>query len=277
MKKLYKTLFAISLSLLLFGNNLQAQFCDNTGNVVIFSNYDGGVLTINVDQNIPNLKIGVVGYENDSIIVTGTYKNNIKKIVFAGYFNSNNKHCAPYPKKKSINGAPIGTDTIIFYPASTYTNSFGWASIICCTSCVINSSQGGCNTADQIADYFFKLFGSTKLYFHKTQYGCWTNTQNISAGGNCCAVPAGVGITKNLSDMLISVTPNPSKGKFSIETFAFTIHNLEVTDILGKVVFQQTEINNNRVELNLSTQPKGVYLLTLSDDKNVITKKLVIE
>ncbi|MEY3153196.1 MAG: hypothetical protein RLZZ333_1793, partial [Bacteroidota bacterium] len=35
------------------------NFCNPNGNLFVFSNYDGGILTINVDQNIPNLKIGM--------------------------------------------------------------------------------------------------------------------------------------------------------------------------------------------------------------------------
>ena len=46
--------------LLFFGFQLNAQsICNPIGNLAVFSNYDGGILTINVDQNIPNLKIGI--------------------------------------------------------------------------------------------------------------------------------------------------------------------------------------------------------------------------
>jgi len=37
--------------------------CNPSGNLIIYSNYDGGILTINVDQNIPNLIIGISTYE----------------------------------------------------------------------------------------------------------------------------------------------------------------------------------------------------------------------
>jgi hypothetical protein len=70
MKKIYG-LFILAFVLAPMKNFSQTSFCDSTGNVAIYSNYDGGILRINVDTNIANLKIGIVGYENDSIIISG--------------------------------------------------------------------------------------------------------------------------------------------------------------------------------------------------------------
>lgn len=50
------------LLILPWAAHAQGMTCDPQGNVAIFSNYDGGALTISVDQNIPDLKIGVVSY-----------------------------------------------------------------------------------------------------------------------------------------------------------------------------------------------------------------------
>ncbi|MFN8714144.1 MAG: hypothetical protein ACK5Z2_14950 [Bacteroidota bacterium] len=56
----------------LAAGSLQAQsVCDSTGNLIIYSNYDGGALQINVDVNIPNLRIGVVSYEFCRISIVG--------------------------------------------------------------------------------------------------------------------------------------------------------------------------------------------------------------
>ena len=58
--------------LLFFGLQLNAQsICNPIGNLAVFSNYDGGILTINVDQNIPNLKIGICTYEPIQVSFTG--------------------------------------------------------------------------------------------------------------------------------------------------------------------------------------------------------------
>lgn len=159
--------------------------CNPNGNVVLYSNYDGGVLNINVDVNIPNLKIGVVSYEMVTVNLTGPFVNNVTEVRFAGYTTTTHQHCANSPLVTSITGAPVGTDTLVFMPASPVTNPNGYYIIICNTSCDTVTNQGGCNTPDQVAAYFLNTFGGS-LRFHQTQYGCWQGVQQLSTGGNCC-------------------------------------------------------------------------------------------
>src|SRR6476469_4256247 len=66
--------------------------CNTNGDLMLFSNYDGGTLTINVDQNIPNLKIGICSYEGVAVFLTGAFVNNVVAVRYAGYNGSNN-HC----------------------------------------------------------------------------------------------------------------------------------------------------------------------------------------
>ena len=163
-----------------------AQICNPIGNVMIFSNYDGGVLNIDVDVNIPNLKIGVLTYEGVTINLSGAHVNNVTAVEYAGY-NANNAHCGQVINT-SINGAPVGAATnITFLPTATLANPNGYTSMVCSYSCNNNVSQGGCNTADQVEDYFATLFNGV-VYAHDTQYGCWSGSKMVSAGGTCCPV-----------------------------------------------------------------------------------------
>lgn len=179
------------LTLLFLGSfYLGAQICNPNGNIVIFSNYDGGYLNINVDVNIPNLKIGVVSYEAVEVTFSGPYVNNITGIEYAGYNNGSNTACGASIATTSFNGGPGGvTPNIEFVPPVTYNDPNGYIYIDCGYSCG-SSNQGGCNTAAQIYAYFESVFAGT-VYTHETQYGCWSGTQNISDGGNCCAAPPG--------------------------------------------------------------------------------------
>jgi len=183
MRKILPLLFSFYIGFIGFAYSQIT--CDTNGNVVIYSNYDGGVLNINVDVNIPNLKIGVVSYEMVTINLSGPFVNNITEIQFAGYTTTTHHHCPNSPAVTSIVGAPPGTDTLIFMPNSPIPNTNGYYIIICNYSCDTTSNQGGCNTPDQIAAYFQQEFGGL-LRYHFTQYGCWNGTYNISDGGNCC-------------------------------------------------------------------------------------------
>lgn len=197
----------ILLSLLfLCGTYASAQICNQNGNIVIFSNYDGGVLNINVDVNIPNLKIGIVSYEAVEVNFSGTYVGNITAVEYAGYNNSPNTNCSQSIATTAFTGQPGGvTPNIAFVPPVTYTDPNGYLFIDCAYSCG-SGNQGGCNTAAQIYDYFETIFSGT-VYTHETQYGCWGGViQNLSDGGNCCAAPAAAPIAGfSISDNTICV------------------------------------------------------------------------
>lgn len=185
---------------------INAQICNPNGNIVIFSNYDGGYLNINVDVNIPNLKIGVVSYEAVEVTLSGPFVNNITGIEYAGYNNASNTTCGASIATTTFTGGPGGvTPNIEFMPPVTHTDPNGYIFIDCGYSCG-TGSQGGCNTAAQIYDYFETVFAGT-VYTHEIQYGCWQGTQNLSDGGNCCAAPIPPAVTPvagfSISDNLI--------------------------------------------------------------------------
>ncbi|MDD1524142.1 S8 family serine peptidase [Riemerella anatipestifer] len=67
----------------------------------------------------------------------------------------------------------------------------------------------------------------------------------------------------------LKVYPNPSNGNFVVEAVS-TVSALKasVYDMSGKQILSN-EYKGNRFELNLTQQPKGVYILNLVDDKGV--------
>jgi hypothetical protein len=194
MKKGLLILFISTLNIFnTFSQTVSTNSCITTGgggggggNLVIFANYDGGVLNINCDQNIPNLKIGICTYEPTTINLTGPFVGNVTEVRYAGYVSTSNHHCSNSPTTTTIVGAPGGATTSVnFLPPATSSNPNGYSMIVCAYSCDTTTNQGGCNTADQIVDYFESTMGAT-LYSYFTQYGCWSTTPyNVSAGGNC--------------------------------------------------------------------------------------------
>ncbi|MDB5283064.1 MAG: hypothetical protein JWO06_2139, partial [Bacteroidota bacterium] len=96
--------------------------CNPNGNEIIFANYDGGILNINVDQNIPNLKIGVVCYEPVIVNLTGPYAANVTKVIRTGYPNTNNNNCNIGVFPTAINGPDTANYSIVNYPPATLSN-----------------------------------------------------------------------------------------------------------------------------------------------------------
>lgn len=185
-----KNLLLLSLSVALQSNLWAGEICNNGGNLVVFSNYEGGVLNISVDVDIANLAIGIVTYEAVTVNFSGAFVGSINQVIFSG-FN------AP-----QINGLS-GIVPIIY---SATTNNIGIASYLgnnqafiniplvnCITagSGCTNSTEdtGGGNSSNQIVQFFLsELNNGSLLHSHTTQYEAFTGAETIalSQGGNCC-------------------------------------------------------------------------------------------
>eukprot|EP00048_Salpingoeca_helianthica_P000321 m.40795 g.40795 ORF g.40795 m.40795 type:complete len:320 (-) comp10398_c0_seq1:29-988(-) len=178
-------------------------YCANasTHNLVIISNYQGGAVTINIDQNISNIYIGVTTYQITRITLAGDFAANVRKIIYAG-MNANTNCAGPFLSGTTtttiVAGAGIGV--VLNQPATPLVDAFGSTSMQCAYSCSNSSSQGGCNTANQVAAYFrqyvtnnFAVSSSNlALYMYETSSSCWRPaTFSLSRGSSCC--PANVG------------------------------------------------------------------------------------
>jgi hypothetical protein len=189
--------FLVFIFLLISYDSISQNSCETDGNLAIFSNYNGGILTINVDQNIPNLKVGICTYEPIQVTFTGPFVGNITQVIYAG-FNSgqNNDNCNLGNFPTSVSGVAANLVTIETAPPVGYTPAHGngagpWGGIMIGASgqCDTTINAGGGNTPDEIVYYFQQQTGGS-LLFHKTQYNCWLNeTLNISGLGNCCILP----------------------------------------------------------------------------------------
>ncbi len=189
---------------LLFGVHLsQAQIgnfvCDTTGNWLLFANYDGGELNIIVDENIPNLKIGICTYEPVNVTFGGAFVGNITQVNYAGFNSAQGNNNCGFPIITSsfsgINPSILTIETtppvnIISPPNPNFFNQPNGnnSGVVCLADCDLSTYQGGCNTADQVLDVFQNRFGGS-LRGVSVQYCCWqfSTPYRISAlKGNCC-------------------------------------------------------------------------------------------
>lgn len=74
----------------------------------------------------------------------------------------------------------------------------------------------------------------------------------------------------------IRIFPNPSKGEFFITLNSSDKYLLNIYNVSGELVFKQTIFSGSQ-KIDISTYPKGMYLLQLSDGENVLNKKIVLE
>jgi hypothetical protein len=277
MKKIY-----FFFALLLSGNIINAQtfFCDTTSNVVIFSNYDGGVLNINVDQNIPNLKIGICSYEASQINISGTYAANVTKVWYAGY-NGTNDNCNLGVTNTTISGVPNSVDTITIYPPATMNDPNGWSNMICGYQCDSTTNQGGCNTAEQIVHFFLTKFGGS-LRYHRIQYSCWpSQTANISMGGNCCIVPLTLSASQSVAPLTtIKAYPNPADEILTIEWNAISSPTMvQLLDLSGRLIKENAVSvtdGSNRFAISTAGLATGTYFVKVFSNEGIRTERIEI-
>ena len=75
-----------------------------------------------------------------------------------------------------------------------------------------------------------------------------------------------------------NVYPNPSTGRFTLQGESMNLDKtaLEIFDLNGNLVLKNSEMKNKRQEFDLSSLPKGIYVLKLFSLDGLVTKKLII-
>jgi len=68
--------------------------------------------------------------------------------------------------------------------------------------------------------------------------------------------------------------PNPSNGIFTLETTNLVNTTLNIYNIAGQLVLQKT-VTQHTTKINLTPQPKGLYLLKIIHKNQVITKRII--
>ena len=282
MKKQVQFLSVLTLCVAGFSQaNAQNTTCDSTSNIIIYSNYDGGILNLNIDQNIPNLMIGVCSYEAVQINISGTYASNVTKVWYAGYIGTND-NCNLGVTNTTISGVPNNVDTIQQYPLVTMTDANGSPNMVCAYQCA-SGNQGGCNTPEQVAHFFMTKFGGTTVRFHRTQYGCWpSQAVPISTAGNCCLIPVMTNTSEMAAGEITNVFPNPAADEINISYAAKKSGEakLVLTDLLGREVIAQSFVSNPGelfFRLDISEIPNGIYLLQIKTTEGIVTKKIEIQ
>lgn len=87
--------------------------------------------------------------------------------------------------------------------------------------------------------------------------------------------------TKNINNPnFVKVYPVPSTGLITLNLTGSGFQSLEITDALGRPVYQEplsSELKDNTLSIDLSAEPNGVYILYLTAQQGVLTRKIIIQ
>lgn len=152
--------------------------CNEDGNILVYSNFEGGIMDIVVDKDIQDLKIGINSYYNVDVRISGPYSKN----VVAVYTTSSGR-------KGSCNG--VSKSTVMGVQSSSKITTSDLSYFAPC-----GGFEGGtsCNegyldpTYTELIEFFEKTaFPGSNVYSFREQFACWSNKRIlVSEAGNCC-------------------------------------------------------------------------------------------
>ena len=87
-----------------------------------------------------------------------------------------------------------------------------------------------------------------------------------------------LGLNKyNPSNTILKLYPNPTYGLLNVDVEAFSSSSqIQITNIMGKIILSQ-KIESPKTTINTSTYSKGIYFLTVFDNKKKETQKFIVD
>jgi subtilisin-like proprotein convertase family protein len=122
--------------------------------------------------------------------------------------------------------------------------------------------------------------GETSQSFTVTEFGNYAVevTLNNCVDTSVCENVSAVGIQNNNNLNGVTIYPNPTKNSIYVTTEnAFESANITLTTIEGRIVYQETNVSNNQVHIDLNTQSKGIYFLKIQADNQYNVYKIIKE
>lgn len=122
--------------------------------------------------------------------------------------------------------------------------------------------------------YFTNAIAGGTLAILATNLGQFGIEANFA--GTCG--PMGINNAVVSSDNNVTVYPNPASTTLNVKLGSVTDKaTVTVYNAIGQIVIASQEVNDNATEINVSTLAKGVYILKVSNGKEVSNTKFVIE
>lgn len=156
------------------------------------------------------------------------------------------------PGYASINGGEQITENLCLYDS--------------CFTLVLKDSYG---------DGFCCAFGSGSLYL-VNNFGD-TIAQTTTFSGDSLVFPFCISATgiNELTSNTFNIYPNPTNGLFTINCNNSKSYNIQIFDVLGNIVYQNPN-NNNKTTIDLRTQTKGVYLVSVITENKRMVKRIIV-
>ncbi len=124
------------------------------------------------------------------------------------------------------------------------------------------------------------LSGATHQTYLPTQNGIYT-VVDTSVTCRITSAPynlTALSVEENISDHLISLTPNPSHDFIFVHLENYSsLSRVDITDVTGRKLFHQSTITSPEFKISVERFAKGIYFARFYGNNEVLTKKFVVE
>ena len=134
-----------------------------------------------------------------------------------------------------------------------------------------SSCDNNVNFAFRIVSIFNPSGGTA---YEQVQGGGYNGSNGKWYFDNVSTVATTLSVKNNKQNVGVKIYPNPAKNILNITSDSFEVKNVEIYNLLGKLVLFETVGNQN---LNISALNKGVYFVKVTQEGKTITRKLVVE
>ena len=121
----------------------------------------------------------------------------------------------------------------------------------------------------------YRYVGATQFVFFNSDFGSET-------GNSFRAIPGGVvGVEETVSNTMLSIYPNPSKGLVNVDISLTKPSNVlvEVFNQMGQQIAAKAQGNYTAgvIEMDLSSFSNGIYMVKLNTDEGSMVQKIILE
>lgn len=75
----------------------------------------------------------------------------------------------------------------------------------------------------------------------------------------------------------VEISPNPSNGTFVLKSNTNNITQAMVTDVVGNIIYQQSNLTGNNQLIDLSEKQSGLYFISIKTKGNWVTQKIILK
>jgi hypothetical protein len=122
-------------------------------------------------------------------------------------------------------------------------------------------------------EFIYNLQGNRNPFIDSVDFACYIDFQQMTYNTDLCG---NIGLFEQLENNF-SVFPIPANNEIYAQINGLNIKAIKLTNTEGKVLINESNLNNPVVKIDSSTFPSGVYILWVTTDKGSIEKKVIIE